>query len=141
MGYKGDEATEYPSLTDVQNGTNAQNLEFDEDWMGMGQVALNGVIYVAEQDTSTLMAFDTQTETILSSATLPGALLDGNGTYSYGAKSSIDLSTDGGKLYAIYTTTQANETFVVSEIDPSNLAVLNTWTHSSAEKDRLACSL
>jgi hypothetical protein len=138
MGYKGDEATEYPSLADVQSGSNMKNLEFEEDWMGMGQVALNGVIYVAEKDTNTLMAFDTQTETILSSATLPGALLDGNGTYSYGAKSSIDLSTDDGKLYAIYTTTQANGTFVVSEIDPSSLAVLNTWTHASAEKQDYA---
>jgi len=138
MGYDNDQITEYPSLSDLQNGSNASTINADEDWMGTGHVALNGMIYTVEEDTGVLMIIDSSDGSVVKSQALPNAEFGGPGNYSYGAKSYIDLSADGGKLFAIYTTTQAAGKFVVSEINPSNLNVLNTWVHPNAAKSDYA---
>jgi hypothetical protein len=134
MDYDNDTITEFPSLSDLQNGSNASTILTDEDWMGTGHVAINGLIYTVKEGTDTLLVIDPSDRSIVISKSLPNADISGPGNYSYGGKSYIDLSADGGKLFAIYTTTQAGGKFVVSELNPINLNVLNTWTHPNAAK-------
>jgi len=134
MGYDGDEGREYPTLADAQNRTNEKNIQFDEDWMGTGHVAINGIIYTVLDDANTILSVDPDTGALQASAALPNAMVSGAGNYSYGGKSYIDLSADDGRLYAIYTTVAAGGNLVVSELDLTTLAVLNTWTTSSAKK-------
>ena len=100
--------------------------------MGTGHVAINGIIYTVLDDANTILSVDPDTGALQASAALPNAMVSGAGNYSYGGKSYIDLSADDGRLYAIYTTVAAGGNLVVSELDLTTLAVLNTWTASSA---------
>jgi hypothetical protein len=97
-------------------------------------VVLDGLLYYNEEDSRTLVAINLVTGTEHSRRELSGAVIDGSTTYSYGAETDIDLAVDDGKLYAIYATVASGGRFVVSELNPSTLSIIETWTAPAARK-------
>jgi hypothetical protein len=79
--------------------------------------------------------YNLRTDTEVRRRDLSGASIDGTATYRYSGETHIDLAVDDGKLYAIYGTAASGGRFVVSELHPNTLTVVETWTAPSAVKN------
>jgi len=135
MDYDEDYIIEYDTYADVETGTSSGGATLSDDWAGTGHVVLNGVLYYNEEDSATLVAFDLATQTELTRADLTDAGYDNTWAYNWGGLTDIDLSVDGESLYALYSTDAAAGYMVVSELDPSTLAILDTDTSTTALKN------
>jgi hypothetical protein len=132
MDYNESTVLEYPSLTSLQTSTGATTIELDDDWDGTGHVVMNGVLYTNAENSEEIVATDISTGVTIAVGSLPDLDKNSTGMYSYGARTYLDFNVDGQSLYVIRSTNAAGGLFVVSELDPMSLTVLNTWTSPTA---------
>jgi len=134
MDYEGNQVMEYATVADLGTGTSSRSITLPDDWAGTGHVVLDGVLYYNEDQSPTLVAHDLDAGAEIARQDLPGAGFENTYQYSYGAHTDIDFAADDGKLYVIYSTAAAQGRIVVSEINPTTLTVLGTWTAATATK-------
>jgi|GEM_PF-5726694 len=132
MGYSDDTISEYPSLTSLQTSTGSSSIILDDDWNGTGHIVMNGVLYTNMNNSSEVIATDLSTGATIATTSIADIPNDASGTNSYGAKTYMDFNVDGEALYVIHTTNAARGHFVVDELDPVSLAILNSWTSPSS---------
>jgi len=134
MGYNDSTILEYPSLSSLQASTGSTSIELDDDWDGTGHVVMNGILYTNVENSQDIIATDLSTGNIIATTVIADVPNDSLGTYSYGGKTYIDFNVDGESLYVIHSTNGSGGRFVVTELDPMSLAIINTWTAPSATR-------
>ncbi len=104
------------------------SYSLEEDWEGTGQVVFDSNLFYVEEDTGELVKFDLVTETEVARASLGSFGTGHDFDWAWGGLTSIDLATDGDRLYAIHSSESAGGALQVSRIHPGTLAVMTTRT-------------
>ncbi|CAI9544349.1 unnamed protein product [Staurois parvus] len=94
---------------------------------GGGMILYNNMLYYNCYDTLNICKYDRAND-VLTRAALPGATYTNKFSYSYAAWQDIDLSADEEGLWVLYSNEQNHGNFVISKLNATSLAVLQTWT-------------
>ncbi|KAK0147481.1 Noelin [Merluccius polli] len=119
---------EYPSMYDFMTTDNFTSHRLPHPWSGTGQVVYNGSIYYNKFQSHTIIRFDLSTSLISRTRQLDFAGYNNMYHYSWGGHSDIDLMVDEGGLWAVYATNQNAGNIVLSQLNPSTLQIIRSWT-------------
>ncbi|XP_040179186.1 olfactomedin-4-like [Rana temporaria] len=124
----------YPSYNDLTLYTGHKSRVFSsaEYGEGGGMILYNNMLYYHCYNTLNICKYDL-TKNVITRAALPGATYANRFSYSYAAWQDIDFSADEEGLWVIYSTEQNVGNFVISKLNDTSLAVLQTW-HTSQYK-------
>ena len=132
--YEGDDFDRYVDESAISARSIAESYSIDDDWAGTGQVVINDQLYFQEQGSGVVVRYDLILGDEVVRRTIPGAGFDHDYDYWWGGFTSMDFSSDGESLFLIHSTASAGGRFVVSELDPLTLSVIDSWTAPSGIK-------
>ncbi|XP_061752845.1 myocilin-like [Nerophis ophidion] len=92
-----------------------------------GATMYRGSLYYQRKRSRTLIRYDVASESLASRRDLPHAGFHGQYPYSWGGYTDIDLAVDERALWAIYSTSKAKGSIVLSQLDPESLEVKKSW--------------
>uniref|UniRef100_W5M6L8 Olfactomedin-4-like n=1 Tax=Lepisosteus oculatus TaxID=7918 RepID=W5M6L8_LEPOC len=125
----------YPSHEDFMSSRNYQTITVTSSYsttnaiQGPGSVLYKDAFYYNCYASGNICKYDLQTKTIIS-VSLPGAGYSDKFPYCYYSCSvftDIDFATDEKGLWVIYATEENYGNVVVSKVNTTNLAVIQTW--------------
>ncbi|XP_061115205.1 olfactomedin-like protein 3A isoform X2 [Conger conger] len=95
-------------------------------WSGMGHTIYNGyAYYVTEGAVFQLIKYDLQNGSVVDSAVFSAD--DQVPVYGLSPETYIDLSADGGVLWALFATRDTERTISLAKMDPDTLEVEQMW--------------
>jgi hypothetical protein len=112
--------------------SSVDSWELEEDWEGTGQIVFDSHVFYVELDTGQIVKYDLIGETEVARASLGSIGTGHDFDYAWGGYTSVDLATDGDKLYAIHSSDGAGGALQVSRIHPGTLSILSTRTSPSS---------
>ncbi|XP_072286099.1 olfactomedin-4-like [Pyxicephalus adspersus] len=127
----------YPSYNDltIYNGaterilskkTSSGNYDFSNCGQGGGMILYNKMMYYNCYNTLNICKYNWQTNEY-ARLVLPGATYTNRFSYSHTAWQDIDFSADEEGLWVIYSTEQNAGNIVISQLNDTSLAILQTW--------------
>uniref|UniRef100_A0A674NWD0 Olfactomedin 1 n=1 Tax=Takifugu rubripes TaxID=31033 RepID=A0A674NWD0_TAKRU len=119
---------EYQSIYDFMTTDNFTSHRLPHPWSGTGQVVYNGSIYYNKFQSHTIIKFEFSTSLISRSRQLEFAGYNNMYHYAWGGHSDIDLMVDERGLWAVYATNQNAGNIVLSQLNPSTLQIIRSWT-------------
>ncbi|PIO23900.1 hypothetical protein AB205_0171330, partial [Aquarana catesbeiana] len=124
----------YPSYNDLTLYTNRGHKYFSSSEMGQGggMIMYNNMLFYSCCNSFHICKYDFY-EYVPSKAALPGATYTNRFSYSHTAWQDIDFSADEEGLWVIYSTEENVGNIVISKLNATTLAVLQTW-HTSQYK-------
>ncbi|CAH1274403.1 OLFM3 [Branchiostoma lanceolatum] len=111
----------------IVNDQVSRTWELPSDIAGNGQLVYGGSAYYNRAGTQDLIKFDLENERVAARQQLPFAGIQNSYSYSWGGSTDIDFAVDEYGLYVIYGTLQNRGNMVVSQINPQDLSIINTW--------------
>ncbi|XP_077337310.1 olfactomedin-4-like [Lithobates pipiens] len=102
------------------------NYDFTNCGQGGGLILYNNFFYFNCYNTLNICKYDWKNN-VITRAALPGAAYNNRFTYSHTAWQDIDLAGDEEGLWVIYATEQHAGNIVISKLNDTSLAVLQTW--------------
>ncbi|XP_078692876.1 uncharacterized protein LOC144922725 [Branchiostoma floridae x Branchiostoma belcheri] len=111
----------------IMNDQVSRTWELPSDIAGNGQLVYGGSAYYNRAGTQDLIKFDLENERVAARQQLPFAGIQNAYSYSWGGSTDIDFAVDEFGLYVIYGTRQNRGNMVVSQINPQDLSIINTW--------------
>ncbi|XP_073454765.1 olfactomedin-4-like isoform X2 [Aquarana catesbeiana] len=118
----------YPSYNDLTLylGLPPKLFSSSETGQGGGMIVYNRALYYNCYNTANICKYDLN-KNVITRATLPGATNNNRFSYSHTAFQDIDFSADEEGLWVIYATEENFGNIVISKLNDTTLAVLQTW--------------
>jgi hypothetical protein len=132
--YDDDDFEKYVDKAAITARSAERYYSIEDDWAGTGHAIMDGQLYYQEKDSGVVVRYDLALEDEVVRVTLPGAGVDHDFDYWWGGLTSMDFSSDGESLYVIHSKSSAAGRFVVTQLDPSSLSVIDSWTAPSGVK-------
>jgi hypothetical protein len=132
--YEDDSFDKYVDKAAVTARSTDRSYSIDDDWAGTGHVVLDGQLYYQEKGSGVVVRYDLEFRDEIVRTIIPGAGVDHDYDYWWGGLTSMDFSSDGESLYVIHSSSRASGRFMVTELDPMSLAVIDSWTAPSGMK-------
>lgn len=105
----------------------SQVLLLPEPVESTGAAVYRGSLYYQRRGSRSLIRYDLASESVAARRDLPHAGFHGQFPYSWGGYTDIDLAVDEQGLWVVYSTSKAKGAIVISQLDPHNLEVKNSW--------------
>ncbi|XP_073454012.1 olfactomedin-4-like [Aquarana catesbeiana] len=119
----------YPSFNDlrVYRSHTLKHFSLTSEYgQGGGMILYNNMLYYNCYNTLNICKYD-RAHNLITRAALPGATYTNKFSYSYAAWQDIDFSADEEGLWVIYSNEQNHGNIVISKLNATSLAVLQTW--------------
>ncbi|XP_073454762.1 olfactomedin-4-like [Aquarana catesbeiana] len=119
----------YPSFNDlrVYRSHTQKYFSSSSDWgQGGGMILYNKMLYYNCYNTLNICKYD-RAHNLITRAALPGTTYTNKFSYSYAIWQDIDFSADEEGLWVIYSSEQNHGNIIISKLNATSLAVLQTW--------------
>ncbi|XP_061787020.2 myocilin-like isoform X1 [Nerophis lumbriciformis] len=117
----------YEDMDQFSHGFPMKVFVLPEPVESTGATMYRGSLYYQRKRSRTLIRYDVASESLASRRELPHAGFHGQYPYSWGGYTDIDLAVDERALWAIYSTSKAKGSIVLSQLDPESLEVKKSW--------------
>ncbi|XP_061903072.1 myocilin-like [Entelurus aequoreus] len=117
----------YEDMDQFSRGFPMKVFVLPEPVESTGATMYRGSLYYQRKRSRTLIRYDVASESLASRRDLPHAGFHGQYPYSWGGYTDIDLAVDERALWAIYSTSKAKGSIVLSQLDPESLEVKKSW--------------
>lgn len=117
----------YDDMEQLTRGFPSKVLLLPEAVESTGATMYRGSLYYQRRLSRTLIRYEIGLETIAARRDLPHAGFHGQFPYSWGGYTDIDFAVDENGLWVIYSTSKAKGAIVISQLDPHNLEVKQSW--------------
>ncbi|XP_063791781.1 olfactomedin-4-like [Pseudophryne corroboree] len=107
--------------------------DYSNNGQGGGMIMYNNIMYYNCYNSRNLCKFNTQTN-VVERQVLPDATYTNRFSYSSSAWQDIDLASDEDGLWVIYATEQKGGNILISKLNATSLAVVQTWSTSQYKR-------
>lgn len=125
--YTGNTVQRYASLSALIAQAAEQTLSLPQGWNGTGAVVYQGFLYYNKAGSPNVIKYNLSTQTQVLDVVIPNAGFMNTYHYQWGGYSDIDFAVDENGLWVIYATAGNGGNIVISRLDPSSLAIMQTW--------------